>query len=836
MAENLNNKAALLQELEKGAIVVTPNKRLSQHFLQSYIQQKKISKKPLCFSYHSFLHFLYKKVRHQLNRQAHPILLSKLQQLFLWQQIIGNGEPIPKGLLLMVAETWKRFHYWQLSINHPSFLYNNQTSAYHNWHKQFEKELRRHNALTEEELGNYLGSFLSQIKVPAMIIWACFDDFTPQQQALQKILENAGCSHKTYELTAIPSYSYQFAASDKEHELTQLIHWAKEQLNTQKCVGIVVPELHLQAQRFHREFLRHFKAEDFNISYAQPLIEFPLIAHALEFLNLNKIVTRQTVQHLLKSPYLKGAHSEFIARAELADSNQLLQEETVTSITLIASCEKTAPVFSEIIKKLTPYPLEAPLNEWVFLFKQRLAEIGFPGEYALNSECFQYYKKFLQLVDEFTTLSFLHEKITREQALDYLQLLVENTAFQPEKNNAPLQILGILEASGCTFDKLWVSGLTLQSLLQGGKTTPFINSSLQREKKMPFADPVSQVELMDKLLKRLQNSSSTNIFSYPSLVDDIPQMPSHFLVNLPLLDFEAVEEKFSHSLIERKENYFLPLINEETIIGGTAILANQAKCPFRAFAAHRLHAYAKLESFAGLNPLQRGQIIHRVMENIWKKIESQTQLNALSPPLLETLIEETIQTSLAPLNNENRVSFSPVIQEIETIRLKKLVYGCIEWEKQRPAFTIEALEQSFTINIAGVEFKVRVDRLDKVENTKWLIDYKSSLPSQKPWYEERPEEPQLLLYALLDNSINALLFLQIKTGKIECQGISQDFIDLQGLKPLKEEHSWINQREVWRENLTRLVQEFTSGYCAPLPSRESICSQCEYSSLCRKAY
>ena len=173
------------------------------------------------------------------------------------------------------------------------------------------------------------------------------------------------------------------------------------------------------------------------------------------------------------------------------------------------------------------------------------------------------------------------------------------------------------------------------------------------------------------------------------------------------------------------------------------------------------------------------------------------------------------------------------MQEIEYSRLKRLVLACLSWEKQRPPFTIAALEQSYSLNLAGLEIKVRVDRLDKVEDKTWVIDYKSTLPTSKPWNEERPQEPQLLLYALLNEEINTLLLMQIKTGKIVCSGLSETKSDIKGISCLKKEENWQETRAYWQEQLSSLAQEILTGYCPPQPVTTSICSYCDFKNLCR---
>ncbi len=282
------------------------------------------------------------------------------------------------------------------------------------------------------------------------------------------------------------------------------------------------------------------------------------------------------------------------------------------------------------------------------------------------------------------------------------------------------------------------------------------------------------------------------------------------------------------------ENYQIPVAEGEKTAGGTAILANQAKCPFRAFAEHRLYAQTALEISDGPNAKERGQVIHKVMELLWQSLQNQQTLLTLDAKQLEDYIEQAIHQALEPLIAKRSYSFSSLFQQVEMARLKRLVQACLHWEQQRPPFAIEALEQAFTINLAGIDFRVRIDRLDKLaQGKKWVIDYKSNLPQHLPWKEERPKEPQLLFYALLDDSINGLLFAQLKTGQLTCKGLTEENHAIAGLNAIKKEESWDDYRQHWRIHLNKLAEEFSQGHCPPQPASPSVCQQCNFQTLCR---
>jgi len=508
-----------------------------------------------------------------------------------------------------------------------------------------------------------------------------------------------------------------------------------------------------------------------------------------------------------------------------------MENQIIPLKALLHELNATAPKLAELLTKITPYPTQASPQEWIDLFYERLNSLGFPGDYGLSSENYQCLNRFTELFDELRQLALVTESLSRNEALDALRYLSDNTIFQAQKTSASIQISGLLEASGCEFDSLWVMGLTFQCLPQKVRLSAFIPPQLQCQLLMPHSDPSRELQFARQTLQRMQKSANSIVLSYAKLQGDNPQLPCPLITDLPdfaLLPIHTAQLQ-NTDLVSFAEDYNIPIKSAEHISGGTAILSNQAKCPFKAFAEHRLRAKPSLQTSDGLDNKERGQIIHKVMELLWQALGSQQNLFTLNTNQLEQQIEKAIRTALTPLKQRH----PHLIQEVEYIRLKRLVLTCLEWEKQRPPFTIAALEQSYSINLSGLEVKVRVDRLDQVANKKWVIDYKSSLPTSKPWNEDRPKEPQLLLYTLLDEQINTLLFLQLKTGQLGCSGLSEEKQRVRGITAIKKEERWDDCRDSWQQQLTHLADEFQQGHCPPQPAHLTICQQCDFQNLCR---
>ena len=840
---DLKNRTELFIKMRNGATVITPNNRLSNQllhdfFLHFFASSHKHIDKPHCLPYSAFLSDLFKKVRHLYPNLNHPLLLSSEHITYLWRQIIlkSNGE-CSDGLLREIKDAWANCQLWQIDLKQHNFPITPQIKQFQQWQEEFNQQIKILGVITEEQLVEYLLSHLKSIN-STEIIWACFDDFTPTQKLLQnQITANLGLQYK-YDLMPKETITHKFQAKDERDEKEHLINWLNLKLAAkEENIAVVIPDLQENAEGLERLLLKHFTKDEVNISLGRSLIDYPLIAHALLWLSIsnNILISNLKANTLLYSPFIKGAKDEFNARSEAMQNLKILQENDILLTSFIKELKDYAPILSELLNNLSIYPEKDSISAWIGHFKTRLIDFGFPGEYQLDSTTYQCFQRFLTLLDELLQFSLICPLLTKQEALNALYDLAKTTIFQAQKKSAPIQILGLLEASGCTFDSIWICGLTDLCLPNKTKLSAFIPISLQQEHLFPHADAHRELKLAEQLLLRLKNSCNDLVLSYPRMTKDTPNLPSPLIKEYPdLISKLLPKDNNISALVKQNETYNLPLLAEEAVRGGTAILANQAKCPFRAFATHRLHAKPALLISDGPDMSERGQVIHKILDLIWRDIGSHKNLIALNSDKLQIQIEDAIKIALKPIINARSQSFSQFIQEVEFSRLSKLINTCLDWEKQRPPFEVAAVEQNFTIELAGINFQVRIDRLDIVSpNNKWVIDYKSSLPINKPWNEERPEAPQLLLYALLDDNINALLFLELKAGRVTCSGISEEEVEIKGLNSLKKDESWSSNLQKWHQQLTNLADEFRLGYCEPKPNRPSTCQNCDFPSLCR---
>jgi hypothetical protein len=93
-----------------------------------------------------------------------------------------------------------------------------------------------------------------------------------------------------------------------------------------------------------------------------------------------------------------------------------------------------------------------------------------PGTGETSVE-FQMRRKWESALDELATLDFDGVQVEFVQALEALERIARQTTFAPESRDAPVQVMGPLEAAGGSFDaarRLWCSAMR-RSRRTGGR-------------------------------------------------------------------------------------------------------------------------------------------------------------------------------------------------------------------------------------------------------------------------------------------------------------------------------------------------------------------------------
>jgi len=400
--------------------------------------------------------------------------------------------------------------------------------------------------------------------------------------------------------------------------------------------------------------------------------------------------------------------------------------------------------------------------------------------------------------------------------------------------------MGLLEATGLQFDYLIVLGMTDDQWPAKPSPNPFLPLQIQREKEMLHASSEVELGFARLMTERLLQSAPDILFTYPMLEADEELRPSPLikhlvekkedevgLFNMP--DYQQ-QMRSTTTLEKLNDNQARQLAENVIWKGGTGIFKDQAACPFRAFVHHRLKAQPLGVAESGLNPAERGSLVHNALEILWGKLETQDKLIKSSTESLKKEIRHAVEIAFKEFHSGKSVVQEEQFQKLEIDRLERLLAEWLEVEKRREPFTVVAREQEMKLTMGGISVNARVDRIDQLQAGELaLIDYKTGEVATKSWEGERPDEPQLPLYAVgMEERPEAVLFAKVKKGEPKYVGLSS----VEGI--VKNVHQdWDQQITEWRGTLENLARQFVRGEARVDPKDNTTCQYCTYQSLCR---
>jgi probable DNA repair protein len=487
-------------------------------------------------------------------------------------------------------------------------------------------------------------------------------------------------------------------------------------------------------------------------------------------------------------------------------------------------------------------------GEWARAFSEALSVLGFPGERGLDSAEYQTLKKWHEVLARFARLDRVVAKTGFADALARLARMAAETLFQPETPDVPVQVLGVLEAAGLTFDHLWVMGLADEAWPAPAHPNPFLPLGLQRAAGVPNSSPLAALERARELTAGWLACAGEVVLSHPRREADRDLAPSPLVAHLaesalPLPEYGTWRDAIHRAAkLEHIPDAIAPaLAPTDAPRGGAGVVKDQAACPFRAFAVHRLGAEGIEAPHTGLDPLERGTLVHRVLASAWRKLGTRRSLDEIDAADLDAALAAAAEEAVASQRRDRPTTLAGRFAAIERARLVRLAKAWLEHERARSDFTVLAVEDRREIGIGPLKLAVRLDRVDETPAGRIVIDYKTGRPSVASMLGERPEEPQLPLYlTAAEPDAAAVAFAQVRAGEMKFVGLAREEGVLPGARTPPEagrsgaEATWEKQVTFWRAELERLAGGFASGDARVAPKRPAhTCRGCGVRPLCR---
>ena len=882
------------QGLAGGVTVVTPNQRLAQALAREFdaeqaAQGRSVWESADILPYAAFVQRCYEDLLYSELASGLPILLTPAQEQALWEDIIRRSDA--GGALLAVPETaalaadaWKTAHAWRLLDSLRSGQLNEDAAAFRDWCAAYSLRCERDRHTDAALLPDLVAARLNgrELRKPEMLALYGFDIRTQQQQALFDALQATGTEVVVCAAEAREARVLRLACVDARDEIGRAAAWARARLAADPAasIGIVVPDLAKQRKAILRAFRTvmapasmlpgacgtppaHPDPLPFNLSLGQALTDYALVQAACLILELaGREMEFGRASLLIRSPFIAAGESEAAGRARLDIELRRRAEPAITLERLLSTIDAAgagayAPELAQRLRRLSEFrksdlfAARAP-SAWARAITDALKLVGFPDQgRSLDSAEYQTLKKWHEVVAGFALLDRVSAKMGYAESVGRLRRMAAETLFQPEAPQAPVQILGVLESAGIGFDHLWVMGLTDEAWPVHPRPNPFLPLEAQRKAKVPEASIAATLALDAAITRGWLVAAGEVVFSHPQAEGERKLLPSPLLRDLPLgvlplpayprhrdlihaaANIEAIDDAVGPPLAAGAP----PLSAGAALTGGTAVITDQSACPFRAFALHRLAAKSPEAPHAGLDAMERGVLVHRVLASAWGELETKTNLDAMAAGDLDALLARAADEAVTRLQRDRPATLAGRFAEVEKARLVRLARAWLEMEREARGedFSIAAVEDKRSLVIGPLTLRGKLDRVDELEDGRRIvIDYKSSAEPASAWLGERPDAPQLPLYLVATEAdAVAIAFAQVKAGAMKFAALAADETLLPVYKSLPD-IGWDAQVAEWRAVLERLATQFAAGDAAVLPKHpQKTCRNCDLQPLCR---
>lgn len=834
---------------------------------------------PQIVGFEVFIQWLDESRRAQaaLQGAALPVRLSDAESRLLWRLAISDSDGAPllreAEAAQLAAEAWRLAHEYRLPLPFDAQGHAD-IESFNGWARRYRERLQRLDAVdtTQNEQALLDALQTAQLEAPAHCVFCGFVDATPRLSDWMQTLRARGTRVERLAETRAqdPAQPQLHIAADDEQELRAAARWARQcsQARPQARIGVIVADLGARraaVQRIFDEQLcpeldavdAHALPRPYNLTLGVPLAQLEIVQTALRLLQwLAGGLDAAAATALLNSPYW-GADEAMCLRRAALDAE--LRRAGVQRVDIAACTGLAAPALRAALQPLAAFALrrrQTP-DEWNETLTQFLDAAQWPGPRALDSEEFQALARWRELLGEFARLARVLGRVPLSAAVAQLRDLAADAVFQPQSPETPIQIMGLLEAQGLRFDALWVVGLDDERFPAPSRPQPFIPHALQRRHGLPHATAARELAYAQAQLAGWRGASTELHLSFALGSEERSRAASPLLAawfgEARRLDGEAWpqhwQRSFDSRVVEMLDDAQAPSPDPQAVLpGGTRVLGEQARCPFRGFAITRLGLRPLPATAYGLQGYDRGNLVHRVLERLWRHWQEQAVLRELSVDARAAQLHEAVEAELQRLQAEAPYRLPAQFRELESARLRELVGIWLEVELQRPPFRVLAIEQhghgdgaTRVTEFEGLRFKLRPDRIDAGDDgQRVVLDYKTGARQPPPWAGGRPEDPQLLLYALIEPEIAALAFARVAVGDIGLQGLGRDDSFGAGIKPYASDRntsdadSWTALLGRWRGELATLASEVRRGWAAVLPKQPRVsCRDCGLHAVCR---
>jgi len=190
------------------------------------------------------------------------------------------------------------------------------------------------------------------------------------------------------------------------------------------------------------------------------------------------------------------------------------------------------------------------------------------------------------------------------------------------------------------------------------------------------------------------------------------------------------------------------------------------------------------------------------------------------------------------IEKKNYPKILSVFFNIEEMRLISYLEKWIHNELKRGDFKVKETEKNISIQLGCLNFNIKIDRIDEVNQNNIVIDYKSgTTKTLNEWFLNTYGELQMPFYALFASNkpMDGIAIGVINAAKPQWIGIGRDKDLLPGIKDFTatQYRSWDDLIDFWKCRIDNAVKSYESGNAAVIFTREKDMAYCQVKSILR---
>jgi probable DNA repair protein len=799
-------------------------------------------------------------VRRQLADASSPRALSDIEERELWRSVIdssGAGRDIlePTGAARAARRARRAVYEYGIPLRavagHASA--SEESRVFLDWNRQFDERCRMLDCISSDQLLGLAAppvEPIAWIESPAW--WPMARQWLSRHgPALPPTLSTSRAANRLH-------------AASPAAELAAIAEWALVNLRNQERfrAWVCVPDLNrrraevvdafdaaLAPQRF--TLSENSRTAPYAVAGGTPLAEFAPVRAALETLAASEGgVPFERFSTLLRAPELQESAAEAGAAALLdvrLRSRGPSEADLATWLEMgerIAAAEGIAPVAAlrrlDGARRALDVRGNHPISRWVTVWITALELGPWALRRGWSSAEYQAAERFRELLGKLAAADSFFGPHSRQSAQLILRRAARDTAFQAQTGVPPVWVSGQLIDPWLNYDGVWITGCSDERWPPPVDPIPLLPVRLQREFGVIAAAAESQLQAALELQSRWAARAGHCVFSYADPGDGRSAAPSPLLPDLAATLAPALPRPHWRALLqaqptlERLTDEVAPAFGADERTRGVSTLRAQSRCAFRGFAEARLRCERLERPLPGFNTRERGELIHHALEHVWSSLRDSDALRSISEDEQGRLLDDAARRALARVCRVRDPG--PRWRSRERERMANLLRKWLEVERQREPFAVEQLEHAAQAQFAGLTFAVRIDRMDRLaDGARVLIDYKTGL-APADWRGERPDNPQLPIYALLHPAALAAVAYG-RVNAAECSFVAEAqrpaIFKPRGQKsPLEGMSSLAALVEVWARRIESLAADFAAGWAAVAPTVRA-CKTCRFHGLCR---